>query len=104
MGSDPILSQACPLVKETRDWLGYLKEEDDEVMINEARSSTRIGRPCGDDSFMSRIEGLIGWKLKALARMGGRVRIDKWSLFLLILSILNARQNREFIGSILNGF
>ena len=68
MDSDPILSQDCPLVKETRDWLEYLKEEDDKVMINEVRSSTQTGRPCGDDSFMSRMEGLLRRQLKALSR------------------------------------
>ena len=53
----PILSQDSPLVKEIRDWLEYLKEEDDKVMVNEVRSSTRTGRPCGDDSFISRVRG-----------------------------------------------
>jgi len=45
------------LVKETRDWLEYLKEKDDRTMINEARSITRIGCPCGDDGFISRVRG-----------------------------------------------
>ena len=66
--SDPILSQDCPLVKEIRDWLEYLKEEDDKVMIDKIMSSTRTGRPCGDDGFMSRMEGLLGRQLKALPR------------------------------------
>jgi len=66
--SDPILSQDCPLVKEIRDWLDYLKEEDDKVMIDKIRSSTRTGRPCGDDDFMSKKEGLLGRQLKALPR------------------------------------
>ncbi len=65
-GSDPILSQDCPLVKETRDWLEYLKEEDDKMVVDELRSNTRTGRPCGDDGFISRIEGLLGRQLKAL--------------------------------------
>jgi len=66
--SDPILSRDCPLVKEIRDWLEYLKEEDDKVMVDKIRSSTRTGRPCGDDGFMSRMEGLLGRQLKALSR------------------------------------
>ena len=41
-------------------------------MINEARSSTRTGRPCGDDSFMSRMEGLFRRQLKVLSRGGPR--------------------------------
>ena len=53
----PILSQDSPLVKEIRNWLEYLKEKDDKVMVNEARSSTRTGRPCGDDGFISRVRG-----------------------------------------------
>lgn len=67
-GSDPILSQDCYLVKETRDWLEYLKEEEDKVMIDEVRNVTRTGRPCGDDGFISRIEGLLGRQLKASPR------------------------------------
>jgi putative transposase len=66
--SDPILSQDCPLAKEIGDWLEYLKEEDDKVMIDKIRSSTRTGRPCGDDGFMSRMEALLGRQLKALPR------------------------------------
>lgn len=74
-GSDPILSEDCHLVKEIRDWLEYLKKEDDKVMIDEVRSSTRTGRPCGDDDFISRIEGLLGRRLKALPR--GRPRENR---------------------------
>ena len=72
MDSDPILSQDCPLVKETRNWLEYLREEDDKIVVDEVRSNTRTGRPCGDDGFISRIEGLLGRQLKASPR--GRPR------------------------------
>ena len=70
--SDHILSQDCPLVKETRNWLEYLREEDDKIVVDEVRNNTRTGRPCGDDGFISRIEGLLGRQLKALPR--GRPR------------------------------
>ena len=71
-GSDPILSQDCPLVEETRDWIAYLRKTDDRIMVDEVRSNTRTGRPCGDDGFITRIEGLLGRQLKALSR--GRPR------------------------------
>ena len=62
---DPILSQDCPLVKETRDWLEYLKEKDDRTMIDEVRSSTRTGRAC--EMIVSQVEqsGCLGdnWRL-----------------------------------------
>jgi hypothetical protein len=41
---------------------------DDKAMIDKIRSSTRTGCPCGDDSFMSRREELLGRQLKALPR------------------------------------
>jgi len=44
------------------------KEEYDGVMIDEARTSARTGCPCGDDSLISRIEGLLERQLKALLR------------------------------------
>ena len=70
-------------MKETRDWLEYLKEKDDKVMVNEVRSSTRTGRPCGDDGFISRMEGLLGRQLNDFYPAEGLSR-NKWSLSLLI--------------------
>ena len=52
------------MVKETRNWLEYPREEDDKVVVDELWSIARIGRPCGDDGFMSRIEGLLGRETK----------------------------------------
>ena len=64
-----ILSQDYPSVKETRGWLDYLKEEDDDkVVLDEVRSRTRTALPCGDDSSMSRIEELLGWQLETFPR------------------------------------
>lgn len=69
---DPVLSQDCRLVKEASDWLEYLREEDDEVMVHEGRSITRIGDSSGDDDFTSRIENILGRQLMTLPR--GRPR------------------------------
>jgi len=63
-----------------------LKEEDDKVMIDEVRSSTRIGRRCEDDSSVGRIEGLLGRQLDVFYPAEGLSR-NKWSLSLLILNI-----------------
>ena len=60
---ETILSQDCHLVRQTRE---YLKKEDDKVMVDKARTSTRSGRPYGNDSFISRIDGLLERQLKAL--------------------------------------
>jgi putative transposase len=54
------------------DWLGYLMEGDDDKLIQKIRQHTKTGRPCGDEDFIKKIEGLIGRRLRTLPR--GRPR------------------------------
>jgi hypothetical protein len=44
-------------------------------MIKEVRQSTKTGRPCGDEGFLQKLEGMLGRKLAALPR--GRPRKTK---------------------------
>ena len=74
-GSDPILSDDCYVEKETGDWLKYLSEKDDLQQIEDIRKNSLTGRPCGDDTFIQTMEGLLGRKLKAMAM--GRPRKEK---------------------------
>lgn len=64
--TDPVLSDDCYLVKEKTDWLAYLMEKEDEVLINTIRKNSKTGRPCGDEDFITTMEKLLGRRLKAL--------------------------------------
>jgi len=66
--SDPVLSGDCYLAEHIQDWLGYLKEREDDAMVDTIRSNSKTGRPCGDDGFMQTIEGIVGRRLKALPK------------------------------------
>ena len=54
------------------DWRRVLSERDDKDAIRALRSCTSRGRPLGTDSFMSKIEKLVGRRLRPLP--GGRPR------------------------------
>ncbi len=73
--TNAILSDDCYLVKEKDNWLEYLMETDDPVMIDNIRHSSKTGRPCGDELFIEKMENLIGRKLRALPK--GRPRKKK---------------------------
>jgi len=70
--ADAVLAEECYLVKKIGDWSRYLGEEKDAVLVEDIRQSTRTGRPCGDDRFMTKLESLLGRRLTALPR--GRPR------------------------------
>jgi len=40
------------------DWSAWLREEDDEAMVETLRRRTRTGRPAGDSVFVARLEAL----------------------------------------------
>lgn len=65
-GSDSVLSGDCYLEQEIKDWIGYLRGEEDKQLIENIRKNSMSGRPCGDDTFIQAIEGIIGRRLKAL--------------------------------------
>ena len=70
--ADAVLAEDCYLVKEIRDWSAYLSDKEDAVLVEDIRQSTRTGRPCGDDRFITGLESLLGRRLIALPR--GRPR------------------------------
>ena len=48
------------------NWNQYLTEKQDNSIIKEVKSNTLSGRPSGNDSFMSKIEGMFGKRLRPL--------------------------------------
>ena len=62
---NPILSNDLPLLKEIPDWRQYLSAPDEEVMLKQIRSATSNGRPIGSESFVMRVEELLGRELRA---------------------------------------
>lgn len=73
--SDQVLTDDCYLTDEIKDWPVYLAEKDDATLIDNIKQNTKTGRPCGDGSFVSRIEEIIGRRLSALPK--GRPRKSK---------------------------
>lgn len=71
-GNDSVLASDCYLVKEIKDWLSYLTERDDKTLIDNIRKNSKTGRPCGDETFIQKIEGVLGRRLNALPK--GRPR------------------------------
>lgn len=65
MVTDPIVSDDCSIWTETKDWLEFLRNQADEEFIEDIRKHSLTGRPCGDDEFITRIEGLLGRPLRA---------------------------------------
>ena len=67
-GSDSVLSYDNPLESEIRDWGEYLSEAEDKDLVRSIRKNCLTGRPCGDEGFISKIEGILGRELKANPR------------------------------------
>lgn len=74
-GHDPVLSNDCFLDREIMDWATYLMGNDDKKLIDKIRESTKAGRPCGNEAFVTKLEGLLGRTLKANPR--GRPCVGK---------------------------
>ncbi len=64
--NDDILTHDCYLESDIKDWPAYLKETDDNILVESIRRNSMTGRPCGDDGFIEKIEGIVGRQLKAL--------------------------------------
>lgn len=64
--TDTVLSEDCYIVERIKDWSSYLREKEVASLGEEIRKNTKTGRPCGDDKFILRLEGLIGRRLSAL--------------------------------------
>jgi len=70
--ADPVLSNDCYLIESVKDWTAYLEQKEDSRLIDAIRQNTRTGRPCGDDGFVHRLEGLLERSLNPMPR--GRPR------------------------------
>ena len=53
-------------------WKAYLTEREDDMLIETIRAKTSRGRPLGSDSFVSKLETMVGRRLRPLAN--GRPR------------------------------
>jgi putative transposase len=73
--SDSIVSPHCYLLSEIKSWKRYLREGGDEELIRDIRKNSTTGRPCGDESFIKKLERRFGRRLRALAH--GRPRKTK---------------------------
>ena len=65
---NPVLSNDGFLDREIIDWSTYLMKSGDENLIVRIRESTKAGRPCGEEGFVTKMEGLLGMELKAQPR------------------------------------
>jgi len=63
---DGIVSGRCYLLKEISNWRSYLLEKEDRTMIEHIRKCSLTGRPCGDESFIRKLERRFARRLKAL--------------------------------------
>ena len=63
-----VVSGNCFLQQEIRNWRKFLSAREDTAMTQQIRKSSMTGRPCGDESFIKKLEKRFGRRLKALPR------------------------------------
>jgi putative transposase len=71
-GCDDCLVKVAPLLAMVPDWQGLLDSALPEDQLKEFRRHGRTGRPLGNESFVERLEALVGRVLKL--QKGGRPR------------------------------
>ena len=69
---DGILAKGFPPEGAIEDWRAWLREEEDEGLLEAIRRHTTTGRPCGSPGFVERVEALLGRRLRPQKR--GRKR------------------------------
>lgn len=57
------------------NWRDYLKGKTDKNIEEEIKKNTKTGRPCGGESFIEKLEKILGRRLRALPE--GRPRMKK---------------------------
>jgi len=78
---DPLITMACPVLKEIENWSNWLRNED--LNANDLiRRHTQTGRPLGREEFLRRLENQSGRKL--LPQKRGRRSLQSSQLFLVI--------------------
>lgn len=65
---DPVLSGRCFLVETIRDWKEYLVEATDQETQTNLIKSTKTGRPCGAEGFVTHLEALLNRRFTTLPR------------------------------------
>lgn len=58
--NDPLLADQKELCEQVGDWAAWLSQTEDELIVDTLRKKTRTGRPAGNDSFIDRLEGMLG--------------------------------------------
>ena len=71
-GRDDCLVKVAPLVAMVGDWQGLLDSVLREEQLRELRGHSRTGRPLGGDTFLERLESLVGHVLRP--QKGGQPR------------------------------
>lgn len=67
-GRDDELVQVGPLLAMIGDWRAFLDSALSEKELNELRGHGRTGRPLGGESFLERLEAMVGRALKPQKR------------------------------------
>ena len=67
-GQDDQLVKVAPLLAMIPNWCAFLKSAVPEEELREIRRHARTGRPLGDESFLARLEGMVGRVLQAQKR------------------------------------
>ena len=61
---DPLLAGDWPPSEVDIDWSAWLAKEPPAEQVKAIRGQTMTGRPCGEMSFIERLESLLGRALK----------------------------------------
>src|SRR5208282_3426805 len=67
-GQDDQLVKVAPLLAMIPDWCAFLKSAVPEEELRDIRRHARTGRPLGDDSFLARLERMVGRLLQPQKR------------------------------------
>ena len=67
-GRDDRLVKVAPLLAMIADWNAFLQSAVPEEELRQIRRHGRTGRPLGDETFLGRLEGLVGRVLKPQKR------------------------------------
>jgi len=67
-GRDDPLVEVAPLLARIDDWNAFLKSAMPEEELSDLRQHGRTGRPLGDETFLGRLEEMVGRVLKPQKR------------------------------------
>jgi putative transposase len=67
-GRDDQLVKVAPLLAMIGDWRAFLSSALGEEELSDIRHHTSTGRPLGDETFLARLEGMVGRVLKPQKR------------------------------------